>query len=231
MASSGPHMSVAGGLPRAVERAVVHRCEALQIFAKNASQWRGRSLPRRKSASSARSVAAARHHAGRLARQLSDQPRHDDAGAARGSRSRRWATSSIAPKRSACSASCCIRAATRPAAKPTVSQLIAEALLELLRARPRGRTMVLLEHTAGQGTSLGASFEHLAAIIAKMHGHRARRRLPRHLPPARLRLRHLLAGRLRDDVQAVRPAGRIRPAEGVSPQRLEEAARQPRRSP
>ena len=39
-------MSVAGGLPRAVERAVVHGCEALQVFAKNASQWRGRVLPR-----------------------------------------------------------------------------------------------------------------------------------------------------------------------------------------
>ena len=42
----GAHMSVAGGLPRAVARAVVHRCDALQIFAKNASQWRGRVLPR-----------------------------------------------------------------------------------------------------------------------------------------------------------------------------------------
>src|SRR6476646_8442564 len=40
----GAHMSVAGGLPRAVERAVVHRCQSLQIFAKNASQWRGRPL-------------------------------------------------------------------------------------------------------------------------------------------------------------------------------------------
>jgi len=38
-------MSVAGGLPRAVERAVAHRCDALQIFTKNASQWRGRELP------------------------------------------------------------------------------------------------------------------------------------------------------------------------------------------
>ena len=38
-------MSVAGGLPRAVERAVVHRCDALQIFTKNANQWRGRALP------------------------------------------------------------------------------------------------------------------------------------------------------------------------------------------
>src|SRR6478672_8723761 len=41
----GAHMSVAGGLPRAVERAVVHCCDALQIFAKNANQWRGRPLP------------------------------------------------------------------------------------------------------------------------------------------------------------------------------------------
>src|SRR5207244_6499841 len=40
----GAHMSIAGGLPRAVERAVVHGCEAMQIFAKNASQWRGRVL-------------------------------------------------------------------------------------------------------------------------------------------------------------------------------------------
>ena len=43
----GAHMSVAGGLPRAVERAVVHRCDALQIFAKNASQWRGRAAAAR----------------------------------------------------------------------------------------------------------------------------------------------------------------------------------------
>ena len=41
----GAHMSVAGGLPLAVERAVLHHCDALQIFAKNANQWRGRLLP------------------------------------------------------------------------------------------------------------------------------------------------------------------------------------------
>jgi deoxyribonuclease-4 len=32
--------------------------------------------------------------------------------------------------------------------------------------------MILLEHTAGQGTSLGATFEQLAAIIARARGHR-----------------------------------------------------------
>src|SRR5262249_30009880 len=41
----GAHVSVAGGLPRAVDRAVAQGCEAFQIFAKNASQWRGRILP------------------------------------------------------------------------------------------------------------------------------------------------------------------------------------------
>ena len=43
----GAHMSVAGGLPRAVERAVIHRCDAFQIFAKNAKRiWRSkRTLP------------------------------------------------------------------------------------------------------------------------------------------------------------------------------------------
>src|SRR5262245_27279091 len=40
----GAHMSVAGGVSKAVDRAVLHGCEALQIFAKNANQWRGKAL-------------------------------------------------------------------------------------------------------------------------------------------------------------------------------------------
>src|SRR5918999_1795607 len=40
----GAHMSVAGGVAKAVDRALVHGCEALQIFAKNANQWRGKPL-------------------------------------------------------------------------------------------------------------------------------------------------------------------------------------------
>src|SRR5438552_3364375 len=56
----GAHMSVAGGLPRAVERAIVHGCDAFQIFAKNASQWRGRVLPREEICEFRAKVAAAR---------------------------------------------------------------------------------------------------------------------------------------------------------------------------
>src|ERR687898_2957790 len=41
----GAHLSIAGGLPRAVDRAVASKCEALQIFTKSAGQWRARPLP------------------------------------------------------------------------------------------------------------------------------------------------------------------------------------------
>src|SRR5919109_5514651 len=41
----GAHLSIAGGLPRAVDRARASRCEALQIFTKSAGQWRARPLP------------------------------------------------------------------------------------------------------------------------------------------------------------------------------------------
>lgn len=42
----GAHMSVAGGVSLAVDRAALHGCEALQIFAKNANQWHGAPLQR-----------------------------------------------------------------------------------------------------------------------------------------------------------------------------------------
>jgi deoxyribonuclease-4 len=50
--------------------------------------------------------------------------------------------------------------------------LIADGLLELLASRSRGKTMVILEHTAGQGTSLGATFEQLAYILRRTKDHR-----------------------------------------------------------
>ncbi|GAB4238396.1 MAG: deoxyribonuclease IV [Acidobacteriota bacterium] len=40
----GAHMSIAGGMPKAVERARDVGATALQIFVKNATQWRGREL-------------------------------------------------------------------------------------------------------------------------------------------------------------------------------------------
>ena len=49
-------------------------------------------------------------------------------------------------------------------------RLVADAIREAFAARPRRRTMVILEHTAGQGRTLGYRFEHLAAIIGHLRG-------------------------------------------------------------
>ena len=76
-------MSVAGGVSKAVERAVVHGCEALQIFSKNANQWRGKPLDPAEIRRFRRAHRRDRHHAGRLARQLPDQPGDDVPAAAR----------------------------------------------------------------------------------------------------------------------------------------------------
>ena len=104
------------------------------------------------------------------------------------------------------------------------------ACCELLAARRRGKTMVILEHTAGQGTSLGATFEQLAYILAQDEGSSPPRRLPGHLSPAGIGLRHRVAGRLCGHVRPVRAADWHGTAQGLSPERLEAAARQPRRS-
>ncbi len=47
---------------------------------------------------------------------------------------------------------------------------VADAVRGLLKARRRGKTLVILEHTAGQGTSLGWRFEQLAAMIDRLDG-------------------------------------------------------------
>jgi len=167
----GAHLSVAGGLPRAVERAVVHRCEALQIFAKNASQWRGRPLPPEEIREFRAKVKAARigpvvSHASYLINLATTMPAL-----------RRQSLEAMGDELDRAEALGLLGVVLHPGCYTAGNEadgleLVAEGLLELLRARRRGRTMVLLEHTAGQGTALGATFQQLASIIAKMNNHR-----------------------------------------------------------
>jgi deoxyribonuclease-4 len=164
-------MSVAGGLPRAVERAVVHRCQALQIFAKNASQWRGRVLPPAEVREFRAKLRAARiepavSHASYLINLATAAPAL-----------RRQSIDAMADELDRAEALGLLGVVLHPGCYTAGNEadglgLIADALVELLRARRRGRTMILLEHTAGQGTSLGSTFEQLASIIAKANDHR-----------------------------------------------------------
>jgi deoxyribonuclease-4 len=166
----GAHMSVAGGLPRAVERAVIHRCEALQIFAKNASQWKGRELPREEVREFRARVKAARidpvvSHGSYLINLATTS-----------ATLRQQSITAMGDELDRAEALGLLGVVLHPGAYTVGNEadgltLIADALLGLLRARRRGKTMVLLENTAGQGTTLGATFEQLASIIAKTNDH------------------------------------------------------------
>jgi deoxyribonuclease-4 len=164
-------MSVAGGLPRAVERAIVHRCDALQIFAKNANQWRGRLIPRDeirefRTRIKASGIGPVVSHASYLINLATTSPAL-----------RQQSLEAMGDEIDRAEALGLLGVVLHPGCYTVGSEadgltLIADGLLELLRARRRGKTMILLEQTAGQGTALGATFEQLASIIARMNDHR-----------------------------------------------------------
>ena len=166
----GAHMSVAGGLPRAVDRAMMHRCDALQIFAKNASQWRGRLVSREeirefRAKVKASGIGPVVSHASYLINLATTS-----------AALRQQSLDAMGDELDRAEALGLLGVVLHPGCYTVGSEaegleLIAESLLELLKARRRGKTMVLLEHTAGQGTALGATFEQLASIIAKMNDH------------------------------------------------------------
>jgi deoxyribonuclease-4 len=165
----GAHLSIGGGLPRAVDRAKASRCEALQIFTKSAGQWRARPLP-------ADEIAL-------LRRRVEETGIHPVVA----HNSYLINVAAAAPALRAQSADALLEELDRaeslglsglvmhPGSYTTGSEaeglrLIGEALAGVLRARPAMTTKILLEHTAGQGTNLGHRFEHLAAILGYVDG-------------------------------------------------------------
>ena len=201
----GAHMSIAGGLPRAVDRAEASRCEALQIFTKSAGQWRARELPdeevalfrRRVDETGIHPVVAHNSYLINLA--------------AAAPALRAQSIAALGDELDRAEALGLDGLVMHPGSYTTGTEeeglrLIGDAIGSLLAARPRARTMILLEHTAGQGTNLGHRFEHLAAILDRVEWIAARRRVPRHLSPADRRLRHLHRRGIRGHVPPVRRA-------------------------
>ena len=157
-------MSIAGGLPRAVDRAQASRCEALQIFTKSAGQWRARELPagevarfrRRVEESGIHPVVA---HNSYLINVASAAPAL-----------RAQSIASLGDELDRAEMLGLDALIMHPGSYTTGTEkdglrAIGQALAGLLEARPGHRIMILLEHTAGQGTNLGHRFEHLAAIL------------------------------------------------------------------
>ena len=162
-------MSIAGGLPRAVDRAVASRCQALQIFTKSAGQWRARPLPPEEVALFRQKVAASGidpvvAHNSYLINLATAQPEL-----------RVQSIAALGEELDRADALGLAGLVMHPGSYTSGTEadglrLIAEALERILAERPNSATMILLEHTAGQGTNLGHRFEHLAEIIDRLEG-------------------------------------------------------------
>ena len=162
-------MSVAGGVAKAVDRALLHGCEALQIFSKNANQWRGKPLD----ASEVRAFRArlggtditpAVSHGSYLINLATTFPslREQSVAAFIDELDRAHALGllGVIIHPGTCTAG----------SEEDALALIADGIRRSFKAAPRRRTMVILEHTAGQGRTVGHRFEHLRTILEHMDG-------------------------------------------------------------
>jgi deoxyribonuclease-4 len=157
-------MSVGGGFVRAVERARLHGCESLQIFAKNASQWRGRPIDadeavRFREAVAESGLAPVVSHASYLINLASTAPalRAQSIAALIDELDRADALGlqGVVLHPGTCTAG----------TEDDALRLVADGIREALNARREPHARLLLEHTAGQGRTIGHRFEHLAAIL------------------------------------------------------------------
>jgi deoxyribonuclease-4 len=165
----GAHLSIAGGLPRAVDRAEASGCQALQIFTKSAGQWRAREIPPEEIALFKRRVRQTRirpvvAHNSYLINIAAADPTL-----------RRRSIDALIEELDRAEALALDGLVMHPGSYTAGSEsgglkLIADGLAEVLASRRGARVRILLEHTAGQGTNLGHRFEHLAEIIDRLGG-------------------------------------------------------------
>src|SRR4051812_45079309 len=167
----GAHLSIAGGLPRAVDRAEASGCEALQIFTKSAGQWRAREIPPDEIALFKRRVRetgigpVVAHNSYLINLAAADEALREKSNA------------SLCEELDRAEALGLDGLVMHPGSYTSGTEqaglrMIAEGLAAIFESRPEARTRILLEHTAGQGTNLGHRFEHLAEIIERLNGSR-----------------------------------------------------------
>lgn len=160
----GAHMSITGGLHRAFEHGERAGCDTVQLFTKNQQQWRAKPLADQEIAL----FQEAQRRTGFGPLVVHDSylinlasPKDDV-----------WEKSiaAFAEELERCAALGIPYLVTHPGAhtgsgEEAGLQREAVALNRLFGAGVGGDVLVLLETTAGQGTTLGARFEHLARLI------------------------------------------------------------------
>lgn len=166
----GTHVSIAGGIEKAVARAAAIGCRAMQIFTRNASRWASPPL----TASSVQAFRRARNaaellyvaaHGSYLINLASPDPQLSRRSLAACSeeleRCRQLGLDALVIHPGAHTGS-----GTRAGLASVVGNL--QALLR----ESSGAVRILVENTAGQGTGLGASMEELAEILSRVNDDR-----------------------------------------------------------
>jgi deoxyribonuclease-4 len=160
----GAHQSIAGGYYRAVELARDCGCQCVQLFTKNNNQWRAREITNEE---------AARFQESLKACGISHPLAHDSYLINLAAPDHELWTKSIDSFVVELQRADKLRIpylVTHPGCFTTTSEeaglkRIIQALDETHRQTPGTRALTLLEVTAGQGSSLGHRFEHLATIL------------------------------------------------------------------
>jgi deoxyribonuclease-4 len=162
----GAHVSIAGGVSRAFARAEALNCNAMQIFTKNANQWRAKPLPEEETA-----AFAAAWQKSPVESVIAHDSYLINLAAPEGE-TRRRSLEAFADELERCALLGVPALVMHPGAHLGAGEeiglrRIAEAFRILFAEAPEAVT-VLLENTAGQGTCLGHRFEHLATIMEKV---------------------------------------------------------------
>jgi deoxyribonuclease-4 len=167
MSLLGAHMSIQGGVHRAIERGSEAGCDAIQLFTKSSNQWRARSLGEeevglfhRKRGEHGISEAVA-HDCYLINLASPDPALHARSAAA-------FAEEIERCDRIGLSALIAHPGAHMGAGPEAGFDRIASAIDAAFDRTPDSKTLVLLETTAGMGTSVGHRFEHLRAIIDRV---------------------------------------------------------------
>ena len=163
----GAHMSIAGGIPRAIDRGQAAGCDALQIFTKSPSQWRARALAGDEVAQFRRRVTETGigpivAHASYLINLASPA-----------APLRRRSIDALKEELHRADALGLAGVVLHPGAYTTSTEdegltRISDGINELFAAHSAGSARLLLEHTAGQGSVLGYRFEHLRTIMDRV---------------------------------------------------------------
>jgi deoxyribonuclease IV len=161
----GAHMSIAGGTPRAVERARKAGCNVIQIFVKNSNQWKGKPLSDAEVEEFVRKRTAARlvhavAHTCYLINLASPEGTF-----------RRQSLDTFLDELQRADRLGLSHLVVHPGAHLGHGEAagitrISRALDEVCERAAQGGIGIALEGTAGQGTSLGYRFGHLRDILA-----------------------------------------------------------------